>query len=251
MLAKHQRQPREAVAAFRESARLLEVLKGRHPRSPAYQLKLATSLVDLNEALAAAAPAEAEAGLVTALDKLKALVAEYQDVPEYRRALGRGHFQLGRLFAARKEFDKAVVHAETAKALHERNLKANPDSDPDSRALIDDQNLLAVTLTDAGRLADAAAAAEQLPAIRPADPSAYYHAAAILVRCAAKSAHTADGQQFAADSLNRAVRILGDAVRAKVIRFRFWLDKDELRPLHDRDDFKKLRDSLAESVRTG
>jgi serine/threonine protein kinase len=251
LLALQNRQRQAAVAAFKESTGLLESLKRRFPKTPAYRLKLAISLVSLNEALVTAAPAEAEDVLVKALDELKALVTEYPGVPEYQRALGRGHYQLGRLLVARRKPQDAVLQAETARTLHQQNLKANADSDPDARALADDQGLLTVALTDAGRLADAAAAAEQLPAIRPADPSVYYHTAAYLIRCAEKAVHTADGQPFAADCFTRAVGILGDAVRAKVIRSRYWVDKAELSPLRNRDDFKKLRDPLPESVRTG
>lgn len=103
----------------------------------------------------------------------------------------------------------------------------------------------------AGRLADAAAEAEELPKIRPADPQLYAHTAVLLVRCALAAPTTPEGRSFAAQQLNRAVEILDGAVRAKIIYFRYWLDKDEFGPLRDRDDFKKLRDSLPESVRAG
>jgi serine/threonine protein kinase/tetratricopeptide (TPR) repeat protein len=251
LLAMRKRQPQEAVAAFRESVRLFETLKRRFPRNPAYRLKLAISLVTLNEALASAAPAEAEAGLVAALDQLKALVAEYPTVPEYQRALGRGLYQLGRLMVARKKPRDAVVQAEAAKAIQQEVLKANPESDQDSSALAQDQALLTLALIGADRLSDAASAAEQVSAIRPVDPGASITAAVLLIHCAEKALHTADGLPFASDCLTRAVRILGDAVRAKVIRSRNWLEKDELRALRNREDFMKLRDSLGESARTG
>ena len=90
----------EAVAAFKESARLLESLTAPVPGKSRLSPQAGDfALVSLNEALASGGPAEAEAGLGKALDKLKALVAEYPDVPEYQRALGRGHYQLGRLLA--------------------------------------------------------------------------------------------------------------------------------------------------------
>jgi len=249
--ARRNRQPQDAVAAFRESARLLESLKHRFPGTPAYRLKLAKSLVDLNEVLAAAAPAEAEAGLVKALDELKALVTEHPSVPEYRRRWGRGRYQLGLLLIQRKKPQEALIEAEAAKTLHQEVLKDSDNADPDTLLVAEDQGLLTSALIDAGRLTEAVAAAEQIPAIRPADPSAYVYTAKRLIQCANASANTADGQRFAADSLTRAVGILGDAVRAKVIKFRHSLNDDGLSPLRSRDDFKKLRDSLPESVRTG
>jgi hypothetical protein len=40
-------------------------------------------------------------------------------------------------------------------------------------------------------------------------------------------------------------------VRSGVIRSRSTLDHRNLAPLQERDDFKKLRESLAESIRSG
>jgi serine/threonine protein kinase len=251
LLANLEQKPKEAVAAFRSSAQLIEALKRKFPASPVNRLNSAISLLTFNETLAAISPAEAEAGAVNSLNELKALLAEYPDVPEYRRALGRGHYQVGKILAIRKKSSDAVVQAETAKSLHAQNLKANPDSDTDSRALADDQNLLTLALVDAGRLADAAAAAEQLPTIRPADPGVYFYASVYLIRCAEKAVTTADGLAFAADCFNRAVRILADGVRGKAIRSRYWLDREELAPLRKRNDFEKLRDLLAAAIRTG
>src|SRR5262249_28046176 len=155
-------------------------------------------------------------------------------VPEYRRALGRAHYQFGRILIERGKPELAMNEAQKSAALHRQNLDANHDSDPDSRSLADDQNLLALAFISAGRLGDAAAAAEELIAIRPSDPGVYHFTAAFLVRCAEKALHTADGLPFAIDCLNRAVRILGAGVRAKVIRFRYWLDKDDLGALRKR-----------------
>ncbi len=242
---------RESVVAFQESVRLLESLKLRFPNTPAYRLKLATSLVSLNEALAQSAPAEAEGALARALEVQKALRDEVPGVPEYQRAVARGHYELAQLLYVEKKHKPAVVQAEAARTLFREVLKTNPESDQDLRALAEDQLTLSVALLGAGRLADAAAEAEDLPKIRPADPGIYAHTAALLVRCALAAPTTPEGQRFAAEQLNRAVEILDGAVRAKIIHFRYWLDKDEFGPLRDRDDFKKLRDSLPESVRTG
>ncbi|HKI21381.1 MAG TPA: hypothetical protein VKA15_26035, partial [Isosphaeraceae bacterium] len=243
---------KEAVAAFNESARLLESLKRRFPGTPAYRLKLATSLVALNDELAAASPAGAEAALVKALDEQKALLAEYPGVPEYQRVVARGHYQLGMLLLAKcKKPKDAVIQAEAARTLYKQLLEANLESGPDARMLGEDQFLLTHALIGADRLTDAVAAAEQIPALRPDDPNGDVVAAALLVRCALAAAQTHDGQRFAADTLNRAVGILSNGVRAKRIRDRHRLDNQGLAPLRDRDDFKTLRDSLPESVRTG
>jgi serine/threonine protein kinase len=250
-LAAQTKKPRDTVAAFRESVRLLESLRSRFPAAPAYRLRLAISLVSLNEALIAEAPAEAEAGLKRAIDDLDALVTQYPGVPEYERALGRAHYQLARVLLVRKHGPEALIQAGSARKLQQQVKTAYPDSDRDSGALAETQALITLALIDIGRLAEAAAAAVQIQVIRPVDPSAHLTTASLLIHCAEKAVHTADGLPFAANCLNRAVETLSDGVRDKIIRFRSMLNIDELRALHDRDDFKKLRDSIRDPVRPG
>ncbi len=249
-LAQRERQPEQAVASYKEAARLLESLKQRFPGTPSYRMKLAIAQAAVGGALAGTAWIEAETALVKALDVESALLAEYPNVPEYQRTLGRGHYQLAQLLLGHKPAE-AVNHAEKAKSLHKQVLEARPDSDSDQVYLAEDQVLLTLALIDAGRLADAQAAAEQLPAIHPTDPKVYLHAATLLIRCANTAANSSEGQKLAEDSLARAVKVLGDAVRDHVIRIRAILDLPDLKPLRDRDDFRRLRDSMPESVRSG
>ena len=104
--------------------------------------------------------------------------------------------------------------------------------------------MLAIALIDVGRLPEAAATAERLPKTRPADPAAYVHAAALLIKCADAAPSSPGGPR--ADFLARPSDILREAVRSKVIRSPATLDVPDLRPLRDRDDFKALRESLAQ-----
>jgi hypothetical protein len=245
----------EAVASYKASARLLESLKRRFPRTPAFRQNLARAQVAMSESLGRTVPAGAETALRKALEEQSALLAEFPGVSEYQRTLGRGHYQLARLLLVPDQItykpEDAVHQAEEAQVLFKQVLQAHPDSDADQLNLAEDQGVLTLALIAAGRLSDAMATAEQLPVTRPADPEAYRRAAALLVRCAAAASKTDDGQQFAERSLARAVGILRDAVRARLIRSSAALDHPDLHPLRDRDDFKALRGSLPQPDHRG
>ena len=243
------RHPREAVASYQEAARLLETVKKRFPGVPAYRMKLATAEAAIADILGATAPAEAEAALVKALKEQSALMDEYPGVMEYKRIAGRGHYLLAKLLTGYNPAE-AVRHLEEARALHKQVLQPHPDSDLDQKYLAEDQGVLVLALIAACRLPDAMAAAEQIPAIRPTDPTAYIHASALLVQCASAASKAGDRKQEE-DNLARAVGVLRNAVRDQVIRTRRSLDRPELAPLRDREDFKKLGNSLVESVRSG
>ncbi len=104
-------------------------------------------------------------------------------------------------------------------------------------------------MIDGGRLPEAAAAAALLPKTRPADPAAYVHAAALMIKCADASPNSPGGPR--GDFLAGAVDILRRAVRANAIRSPSTLDVPDLRPLRKREDFKALRESLAQIPRAG
>jgi hypothetical protein len=245
----------EAVAFYKESARLLESLKGRFAVTPSVRYKLAMADLDLSEGLARTKPAEAVSALRKALEEQLALLAEFPDVPEYQSALGRGRYQLAKLLLVRNNVTynpaEALDQAEQSQILLRKLLESRPDSDADLRALAEDQGVLTLALIDLGRVAEAVAAAGQLPATRPADWAAYVHAAGLLIRCAQAAPNSPEGRQQAEGSLARAVSILRDAVRAKLIQSSAPLEFPEFRPLHDRDDFKALRESLPRADHKG
>jgi serine/threonine protein kinase len=245
----------EAMAFYKDSARLLEALRGQFPGIASYRQKLAKAKVAIGEGLAANDPAQAVATLKKALDEHAALVAEFPDVPEYQSALGRGHYQLARLLllpnSVTRNPAEALDHAEQAQNHLKQILKSRPDSDTDRRALAEDQGVLTLALIELGRLDDAIAAAGQLPLTRPADPAAYMHAAALLIRCAQAAPSTPDGQKLAETSLSRAVSVLAEGIRSKAIRSAATLDLPVLAPLQKRADFRALRNALSTSDHTG
>jgi serine/threonine protein kinase/tetratricopeptide (TPR) repeat protein len=250
MLAANTNHPDQAIAAYKESVRLLEPLRHHFPKSPAYRMKLALAEVALGNALRKTAPAEAEGSVRKALAEQSAVLAQYPGVPEYALEVGRGHYQLGLLLISLKPAE-AVLEAEKASRLYKDVLSTRPDSELALAYVLDNQLLLANALIAAGRLTDAMAAAEQLPSFHPVEPRFYINAAALLIRCAQAAPDTKDGRRLAEDSLVRAVGVLRKAVQAKVISSKATLDLKDLAPLSGRDDFNRLRESLDDSVHIG
>src|SRR5207244_2509902 len=202
--------------------------------TPAFRQKLALSHVAVNDALAATAPAGAEAALRKALEEQSALLVEFPGVPEYESELGRSHYQLARLLLDRNKPVEAVIQAEQAESLYRKVLQMRPGSDAVRGLIVDELRVRAYGLIASGRLSEARDAAEQLPAIRADDSEAYRTAAALLVRCAAAAPSTTEGQRLADDSRDRAVKILRDAVQKNLIGSPVLLDHPDLSPLRKR-----------------
>ncbi|MFI5456217.1 MAG: protein kinase [Isosphaerales bacterium] len=247
--------PEKSVSFYKESAQLLEPLLARFPGTPCFRQKLAKANVAIGEWLATTAPADGEKVVRKALEEYSALLAKFPDEPEYQSDLGRGRYQLAKLLRVPSRVTtnpaEALRQAEEAQKLLQQVLKSRPDSDTDQRALAADQRVLTLTLIELGDLDKAISAAGQLPVTRPADPAQYVYAARLLVQCAEASPSTPQGEQLAEKSLARAVSILADAVRAKLIPSSDILDDAAFRRLRDRPDFQKLRDSLPKTDRTG
>ncbi len=248
LLAERSGRVADAITPYSEAVRLVEGLRERYPKTPGYRQKLAEYRASV---AAASSPGEAESGLRKSLEDQRALLKEFPDVPEYQSALGRTTYQLARVLVAQNHAVEALTLAMQARALHQKALKAQPTSDSIRSMLIEDQAVVGLALIAAGRIADAKAEAEGLPSIRADAPEGYFHAAALLVSCAAAAPATPDGRLVANDSLNRAVEILRDAARRRLILSKEWLDRPEFRPLADRDGFKTLRESLAQPPRPG
>ena len=166
-------------------------------------------------------------------------------MPEYQINAGRGQYQLARLLLAPNQVtykpDNAVNAAQEAQRLFQQALKTRPGSERDLLLLLEDEVLLTLALVAAGRIEDAAAVAEHLPSSLPADPAVYCRAAALLVDCAATASKSAATQPLAPSLLSRAVGALRAGVTAKAIRSSKSLELPDLRPLYERDDFKKLK----------
>jgi tetratricopeptide (TPR) repeat protein/tRNA A-37 threonylcarbamoyl transferase component Bud32 len=241
----------DAIHAFREAARILEALSRQSPHTPGYRQKLATAHVAVNDVLAATAPEEAEKELRKALDAQAALAAEFPDVPEYHDELGRGHYQLAQRLSARGRYADAVRETERAAEQHEIALRARPRSDAFREHLFEDRGVRILALIDAGRLADAQAGANRLHETRPDRLESYVHAAALLSRCAGAAPVTTDGATLAESCRVSAVAILNKAHQQKLLRSPAPLSGPAFESLREREDFRKLLQSVAEPARQG
>jgi len=99
-------------------------------------------------------------------------------------------------------------------------------------------------LLELGETAMAAKAAEELPRLVPEDRKSYYGAAALLTKCL--NASKDEGQDYG----RRAVGVLQKAVENGLIKDAKQLDFKEFHQLKERDDFRRLRQSL-EPPRSG
>ena len=250
LLAKGARRVDEALASFKESARIAESLKKRFPGAPAYRIKLASAHMALADVFADTTPTEAEGAFSKALDEQSALLAQYPDVPEYQTYAAAGHYKLG-LRLLKSKPAEAMLQAEQAKDLHSKVIKNWPDSVLVLKSLLDDYQLLVQALIAAGRPAEAAATAEQIPSLLPGDPAMCVHAAGLLMQCARAAPNNEDGRRQAEDCLARAVGVIRKAIEAKAIKSRTKLDIPEFNPLRDRDDFKRLKDLMDDSAHIG
>jgi hypothetical protein len=237
----------QALVFYKESARLLEELKRQFPGFPAYRMKLDESQIAIGVTLAKTTPDEAEGALKTALNDQSALLAEYPGVPEYQIVVGRSHFRLGVLLVGSNP-PEAVRQAEKAKALHAEVLKGRSDSDQTLRYLLDDYLLLGQALLGASRIEDAMSTAEQIPKLNRTELQFYAQAVGLLVQCAKAAPETADGRKQAEDSLARAVAVVRDAIKDKVITRKATLEDIRFDSLRNREDFKRLADLLKNSV---
>ena len=169
--------------------------------------------------------------------------------------MGRSHYQLAELLLTSKSPIRCGgPEAETAKEPVPRGAsKIRPDSEPVSDVSLEDQILLGQALIAAGRLSDAMAAAEELPALQPSDPSFYVHAVGLLIQCAdSQRRQRARAGKQAEDMPGPSRRTsFARPYKHKVIRLKTTLEVKDFDPLRERDDFKQLRDLLDDSVHIG
>src|SRR4029077_13166748 len=105
--------PDQALAAYKESARVLESLKARSPGVPVYRMKLAVSKAAIAEVLADTTPEEAAGALKKALEEQSAVLAEYPGVLESQQLVGRHHYLLAKQLLKSNPAD-AFTQAESA-----------------------------------------------------------------------------------------------------------------------------------------
>jgi len=137
-----------------------------------------------------------------------------------------------------KKRDDARSAIEQSIGYHRRALDLSPenvDYRANLRAAIGVSSFI---LLELGETAMAAKAAEDLPRLVPEDPKSYYNTATLLTKCL--NASKDQGQDYG----RRAVGVLQKAVENGLIKEAKQLDFKEFRELKERDDFRRLRQSL-------
>jgi serine/threonine-protein kinase len=226
----------EAEEAYRRALARLDA-----PARPDDRRLRAEALIGLNVLLGRSGDAlessveEVRRALV-ALDSLAAVAPE---VPAYHLALGRGHYQLARLWADRGRPAEAVRSYQAAIACHRALLDDGTGDEVARSALGDDLAAQARLLRAQGDRAGAAGAAEELARLQPGSAGRVLDAAAILAGCAQPA-----GSDGRTEYLDRALRVLAQAVDRGILRDPSALDQDDFAPLRARADFQALRRGL-------
>ncbi len=118
----------------------------------------------------------------------------------------------------------------------------SPESPKYKGWLYNDYGVLSNILLRLNEIEGAAKAAEKLPRILSDQLKTYCDTVVLLTKCAIAS------KDQGPDYGGRAVQVLRKAVAEKVIRDPKQLDLPQFRALKDREDFRRLRESLKPPV---
>jgi serine/threonine protein kinase/tetratricopeptide (TPR) repeat protein len=219
--------------AIDRSRRLVD----RFPKVPSYRVIYARACLLRAKNLEGTDGNAARSAAREAIEQLEPIAERYPDAPSYQIELGRAYSRLA--WYLREDPIEARTAAVRAVREHAAALESSPDSPNYRRDLRDDEFVLSEILLRLGEIEPAARAAEEIPRLLPDDFKSYLYAVALLTRCAAASKGA--GPDYEA----RAVRALRTAVDRRVIRDPSQLRSPEFRALEGREDFRRLKASLA------
>jgi tetratricopeptide (TPR) repeat protein len=232
----------QAAADLDRARPLLERLAADYPRRTLYRLELARCLNSLAGARWFLKQAEAaEATYHEAAASLRQLIREYPEEADVHSELGgvldnlaillRGRNGDTGLEEARRYQDEAGPHHLAAALRHYQHLgyRLNLRKHFAGRA---------ETALRLRQPAEAAAAAQAMGQVLPADPAARFRAARVLARCAAAAG--GDGHPFA----DQAVEVLRQALQLGAADLQALKESREFAPLRDRPDFQALVEQL-------
>jgi tetratricopeptide (TPR) repeat protein len=236
MIEQKREQYPQAVADLELARGLADRLVAEFPTVPKYRVQAAE--VDRLLASYLRAPgdaARAEEYARASIRQLTELAGQYPEMPSYlAAAIGRSECQLAKVLMRTNRVDAALAAAESAAGHHRTALKSSPESPKYRQNLWEDQLALSMIRLKHGDAAGAAADAEDLPVIWTDNPDSYLQAAFLLVQCAEAS------PEQKAHLYDRAMKVLGEGVSQGILDPR-RIDQPRLGPLHDREDFRRLR----------
>jgi serine/threonine protein kinase/tetratricopeptide (TPR) repeat protein len=247
----------DAERALRDALKLGQQLADDFPNVPEYRQHLAQSHANLGLLLESTGRVQdAERANSDGLKLYQQLVADFPNVSDYQNELANTLGILAKLLFSRKEFGAARQRLEQAVSHHQAALKANPRHPIYRQFFFNNQQLLAQLLLELGEHAAAADAAAQVAqaAFDPAND--IYIAAAFLSRCvplAEQDPQLSETQrkQVAQTYADRALATLRQAVQNGYKDVPHLKKDQDLDPLRDREDFKKLLAELEEKAKAG
>ena len=189
--------------------------------------------------LIASDPAAAETVAREALEGLAKLADHQPPVPSYLNALGRAHYEMAQFLMMLKKRDDARSAIEQSIGYHRRALDLSPEN-VDYRANLHAAiGVSSFILLELGEDSNGGQGSRGPSAHSgPRGPQVLLQAATLLTKCL--NASKDEGQDYG----RQAVGVLQKAVENGLIKEAKQLDFKEFRELKERDDFRRLRQSL-------
>jgi tetratricopeptide (TPR) repeat protein len=228
----------EARDDFKLAVDRLRRLVDLFPKVPAYRILYARTCLLRAKNLGQTDRDAARAAASAAIEQLEPMAERHPDVPAYRVELGRASARLAWILCEDHPAE-ARAPAERAVREHTAAVESNPDSPRYRSDLWEDKYVLSEVLLGLGEIEPAARAAEELPRLLPDAIDSYRFAVICLTGCAGAS--KGGGPDYQA----RAVRVLRTAVDRRMIRDPRELEAPAFRALEGREDFRRLKASLA------
>ena len=237
-------QPTQALNDLKRALQIRKKLVDDSPGFPEHRMDLAVVASELAYLLAASDAAAAETVAGEAVKTLAKLADHQPPIPSYVNALGRAHYEMAQLFMMIKKRDDARSSIDRSIRYYREALDLSPENFQYRTNLHAAVGVSSIILLEQGETAMAAKAAEELPRLLPEDLKSYYFAASLLTKCL--NASKDEGQDYGL----RAVRVLRQAAENRLIKDSKGLEFPDFAALKERDDFRRLRQSL-EPARAG
>jgi serine/threonine-protein kinase len=246
--------PREAQQSYDRAVAVCRQLMKQFPKNPSYRYQISVVANNRANILRALGKfAQAEKAYREAVQILANLVADYRNLPHFRRDLANTYRGLGETLTARNRVAEAAKPLGQSIKLWQGLVDQFPEVSNYKRGLIITQ---AQNWLCQGNHAEAARTALGLPRISPPQVADLYNAACLLARCMPAAQKddklTPDQRDLTSQGYgDQAMKWLRLSV-SKGFATAVHLKTDaDLKPLHARDDFKKLLAELEKKNKKG
>lgn len=244
----------EAEAAQRQSEQLFGQLVRDFPSIPEYRKELANTRNSLSLTLEAKGdPAGAIQTAMAACDGFEQLAKTFSANVDYQIGLGRALSNLGGLYFKQNQLKEAMTPLERSVKLLDVGLKEQPDNLSGRIALRNACEDLVEILLGQGDHISAAGYASRLTNMCRQSRD-YCQAAGLLARCAASAEKDTklperDRRDTAAGLIGKAIELLSDGVKKRVVGSAHLDNDSNLEPLRQRADCREPLNRLREMAK--